>query len=109
MPTDVLFAYAATALGISTILTEWIKRVLIAPNVLESKRRDDLLLGINYALNLILILIAVITHGEFKAADILTYIGLSVGQFVVAQGGYALISNTKKNTQNKQPPQMPES
>lgn len=93
MPFDELSAYALAIAGITVIIVQIINSLWIGPSKLGADQKAAALRGINYLINLTLILVVLFTHNAFVVNDLLMYLALAFGQSLGSHAGYSIVSN----------------
>ena len=93
MSFDELAAYALACAGVTAIIVQLLNNLWISESPMTSTQKAAALRGLNYLINLILILGVLFTHNAFDPRNSLIYLALAFGQSLGSHSGYSLISN----------------
>lgn len=89
---ETLIAYMISVTYVSSILVQIVKGIWLDTMLPEGQRRTYIIQGINYGLNLVLLLVVLAVRGELVGTDFLIYLALALGQSVVGTVGYKQFS-----------------
>ncbi len=92
MTNEDFVAYGVAAAGITAIIVQILNDLWVSSSALSPVQRAALLRGVNYLVNVGLIILAVSVRGAFATSNIFLYLAMAFGQSLGSHTGWSLIS-----------------